>query len=156
MTTCAAPFYGADGEITGVVCIDLQLEDIQRELVSVDISEHASAYLVDRYGNLIAGPDVDYSTESFRQLSELNSSPEFEKVAAGILAQENGVSEVEGKFYAYAPIDHVDWSLIIIVPKEDILQPVTEMLDTINGEMEESSTFISRRIMACLLYTSLS
>lgn len=151
MTTCAAPFYGADGEITGVVCIDLQLEDIQRELVSVDISEHASAYLVDRYGNLIAGPDVDYSTESFRQLSELNSSPEFEKVAAGILAQENGVSEVEGKFYAYAPIDHVDWSLIIIVPKEDILQPVTEMLDTINGEMEESSTFISRRIMAAVV-----
>lgn len=152
MTTCAAPFYGADGAFAGVVCIDMQLKDIQNEIVNVDISDSSKAWLVDRKGNMIAGPGVDYSTETFTSLSEWNSSPEFVKAIPHFLIGLSGVTEINSVFYAYAPVKYVDWILLIAVPRDDIIQPVNEMHQSIIEEMEHSKSFIGQRIQMAVFF----
>lgn len=150
MTTCAAPYYDKNGIFAGAVCLDMRLEDIHREIIDIDISHDSVAYLVDRGGNIIAGPHVDYSSSSFMALSDADGSLEFANVIADIMAGKDGVSETDEAFYAYAPIDYVDWSLVIRVPRDDIIQPVTQMRQNIGTETELAKDYIGQKITSVI------
>lgn len=150
MTTCAAPYYDKNGIFAGAVCLDMRLEDIHREIIDIDISQDSVAYLVDRGGNIIAGPHVDYSSSSFMALSDADGSLEFANVIADIMAGKDGVSETDEAFYAYAPIDYVDWSLVIRVPRDDIIQPVTQMRQNIGTETELAKDYIGQKITSVI------
>lgn len=146
MATCTAPFYDKEGEYAGTVCIDMRLEDIHRELMDIHISSHSSAYLIDRLGRIIAGPEVDYHSADFHFLREIDASPEFQTVASSIRAGKKGVEEAGGAFYAYAPIEHVNWRLVIRVPRSDVISPVVEMRQDIDQAIENSRAYIGGRI----------
>lgn len=151
MTTCGAPFYHEDGSFAGVVCIDILLENIQNEIIDVAISENSKAYLADFSGNIIAGPGVDYSSDKFMKLDELNQDEKFRQMAEDMTAGGSGVMEIEDTFYAYAPINCVRWSLLIEVPEADIVQPVIEMRQTIEQDMENSDDYISASILGAII-----
>lgn len=151
MTTCAAPYYDENGSFAGAVCLDMRLEDIHREIINIDISQGSVAYLVDHAGNIIAGPNVDYSSSDFMALSDADNSPEFARVIDEITSGKNGVSETDGIFYAYAPIDYVDWSLVIRVPRDDIIQPVKEMRQSIGIETESAKDYIGGKITSVII-----
>lgn len=150
MTTCAAPYYDQNGSFAGAVCLDMRLEDIHREIIDIDISQGSVAYLTDRSGNIIAGPHVDYQSSDFMTLSDADESPEFASVISDITAGKNGVSETAETFYAYAPIDYVDWSLVIRVPRDDIIQPVKEMRQSIGIETESAKDYIGGKITSVI------
>lgn len=150
MTTCAAPFYKADGSFAGVVGIDLRLEDIHNQLIDVDVSENAVAYVLDEEGNIIAGPNVDYNSEGFQNIKELNPSKDFAKVAEDILLGDSSVAEVDEKFYAYAKMEWVEWFLVIEVPKEEVIRPLVKMQSVIQEDMEKAVVRIEKRITVTL------
>lgn len=151
MTTCAAPFYNADGSFAGVVGIDLRLEDIHNQLIDVDISENAFAYVLDSQGSIIAGPDVDYDSDGFQNMKELHPSEEFAKAAQDMLSGDSNVVEVNEMFYAYAQMEWVEWILVIEVPKEDVIKPLVKMQSMIEKDMETAVSRIEKQITITLV-----
>lgn len=127
--SCAAPFYSGD-RFMGVVCMDILVTDLQREIISLDLGEDAYAFLVDRRGNIIASPYVSGDQEKFENIR----TPDHPISAAAIyiLGGTTGVTLADnGVYYAYSPILSANWKLCVHIPEAVILAPVEAMNEEI-------------------------
>ncbi len=123
MVTCVAPFYNAKDEFAGVVCIDMLIEHVYSVLVDFDILEGNQdyAFLVDGNGYAV---DPKYNHMNLDNHPDIGSG----EIARKILSGETGVSKSEtGTYFAYAPIEAVNWKLCLHVPESAVIEPVNEM-----------------------------
>ena len=122
--TCAAPFYDAKGEFAGVTCMDIQINDLYRLVVELDLGKGAYAFLLDRGGNLL---DSTGGIESNIRNLFYDQDIGFQ-IASQILKDKTGVTlSREGTYYAYTPIPSTGWKLCIRVPDTTVLAPVRSM-----------------------------
>lgn len=123
--SCAAPFYKGE-RFMGVVCMDILVTDLQREIISLDLGEDAYAFLVDRRGNIIASPYVTDDQESFENIRTPDNP--ISAASVYILGGTTGVTLAEnGIYYAYSPILSANWKLCVHIPEAVILAPVEAM-----------------------------
>lgn len=123
--SCAAPFYKGE-RFMGVVCMDILVTDLQREIISLDLGEDAYAFLVDRRGNIIASPYVTDDQESFENIRTPDNP--ISAASVYILGGTTGVTLAEnGVYYAYSPILSANWKLCVHIPEAVILAPVEAM-----------------------------
>ncbi len=122
--TCSAPFYDAEGNFAGAVCMDILITDLYREIVDIDLGTDAYAFLVDRAGNIIA-PGQD--TESIYRNHDITNN-----IAEDILAGKTGVSRTDKRiYYAYKPITGTGWKFCVRIPERVILAPVRSVNRTV-------------------------
>lgn len=122
MISCAAPFYGADDEFAGVVCMDIRITDLYDAIVEMNLGDDPEAYafLVDSQGNVIS-PEAE--AETIYNRKDLD-----DQVLAYIEEKTAGVSRTEsGFYYACAPVKMVSWMLCTRVPESMVLAPVRAM-----------------------------
>lgn len=124
--SCVSPFFDADGQFAGAVCMDILVTSLHTELVDVDLGEGTLAFLVEQDGTLITSPYLTWSPLQFTNILD-DANPD-QDVVSSIMAGESGVSLTEnGVYYAYTPIPSANWNYCIYVPEDTILAPVDAM-----------------------------
>ncbi|MBQ3757937.1 MAG: SpoIIE family protein phosphatase [Synergistaceae bacterium] len=118
MITCGAPFYDAEGNFAGVVCMDILISDLYKAIVDVDLGDEAHAFLVDRAGKIINPPDKGNSAG--QTIHDVTKS-----LADEIMSGKTGVSLSDSRiYYAYTPIESTGWKFCVRIPESVILAPV--------------------------------
>ena len=119
--TCATPFY-KDGEFAGVVALDILIDDIQKNMISVDAGPGSYVFAIDKKGNIIASPDLDESKMQFDNIKD--SSNEVNTISEEILSGVAGIEQINDSYYVYAPISSVEWVICVKMPKTIIITQI--------------------------------
>lgn len=140
MVTCARAFYAGDKK-AGVVAADITLKSIN-ELITPQIGQNGYAMLLDSKGNVIAKPNLDAGNLTWKQKFDQESLLKHDDEGVRLVAEkmnrgESGISRVmmdnEPQFIAYAPIQKTGWSLAIVMPVKEIIQPALDSRTKINA-----------------------
>ena len=124
---CAIPFYNAEGECVGVIGMDIQVSDIYRELVNIDLGEGAQVFLADYKARIIAGHDSQNSDKTLFDDADATG-----QVISDILTGKTGITLSDNNiYYAYTPIGLTNWKLYVKIPESTILSPVRSVNRTI-------------------------
>lgn len=144
-TTAAAPIYDDQGQLIGVVAFDLLLKTIQEDLLTLDLGPGGYALLVNERGDVIVRPDMEAPNarwdQPFRTESLLAASgPQLRAAVAAMTSRRAGLARIEDDgvpaYFAYAPIATPGWSVALVVPAADIVQPALATGQRI-GESQE-------------------
>ena len=128
MVTLAAPIYDGN-EFFGTVSLDLTLDALTNFVATSDESDTAM-FVVDRYNNLLAHPELVNSADKGVQSVE-TALPD--DIAQGSLfqASPNAVHEAGGYLYIYQELDNVPWKTVLLVPKRTVV--LSSLLDSSLG-----------------------
>lgn len=118
--TCVAPFYEADGSFAGVVGMDILIQDLYQNAISMNMDSNYYAMLVDKKGTVIS-PNVD--ADALEKQEGIDS-----KIISGIMsgATDVAISETD-VYFAYSTVKSTDWKFCIRIPEAVVLEPVTDM-----------------------------
>lgn len=130
----AAPVW-EDGEegttVVGVVYFTPDIEFLNDTMRSISVSDHCSAYMIDKDGNTIADKDSSkVCQENIEELAASNSDYDdladyHIKMRAGETG--NGSYTLDGvkTVFAYTPVNGTDgWSMGLSVPESDMMGPI--------------------------------
>jgi two-component system sensor histidine kinase/response regulator len=160
VVSVATPLYDAQGKIIGVVGFDLLLETILEDVLRVDPGLEGFAFLINREGGLIAGPDMEFNQNTWDKPLETNNlretnDPTLRRVVERMSAQEWGVARVvyadKLVYLAYAPIATAGWSVGIVVPETEIIAAGQQVGAGIAERQYELRTQISAAVGISLL-----
>ncbi len=153
--TCAAPFYGMDGELDGVAGIDVSLTNLSDISNISRLGDSAQVYLMNDDGLLIT---EDESTGAARVWINLLDSlnPELLGLAQKMNSGWEGVErlELDGEdvFVAYAPLETLGWSLAVVMPAEDVMAPIQMSEQRIEDMQDVAVRSIDSTIGAVVLF----
>ncbi len=143
--TAASPAFGKGGELTGVVGVDIEIEEISNFLTQMRVGKHGRAFILGRNGDVVAFPDpskIKRPTESGSGALRLTKISELDDVLSrkafaslGIPIERFSVPEPvfgsfdhEGKTYytMFAPFESDQWPWVIgiYIPEDDYLAPL--------------------------------
>ncbi|MBI4759896.1 MAG: GAF domain-containing protein [Chloroflexota bacterium] len=139
VVSVSVPVYFKD-EFLGVVTADFQLAKIAEQINSIKVGTNGYAFLVDSDGHIIAMPPQGYELLGLQpELLAMNEEPkqtifngnlpfELQQIANRMTAGGSGIAttEINGveHFVAYAPLANRSFSLGLIVPVDELVQPV--------------------------------
>jgi len=134
MITNSYPIY--DGNtLIGVMSNDFLIKDLQKEVLGFKVGINGYAFLLDGNGNVIA--HKNYAPENTPLGTEVNIKlAEQEPYMAGVITEllrENAgtktVTDAAGEKWVvvYAPISATNWHLGLMQPRNEIIQPATDI-----------------------------
>lgn len=151
--TCSTPFYN-NGELAGVVGMDILVSDLQKAVIDVDFdssSDRDYAFIVSSNGDIVASPFIDKNAKVFENINSPSSI--FYPIKDSILKDELGVSSIDDAFCAYAPIKTVNWILCVYIPSNLVLKGVRNIENTLKRMI---IIFVSLLLLALIIVYILS
>lgn len=143
--SCAAPFYDAADNFAGVVSMDVLISDINDSVIAMDHVNGAYAFLLDTNGKVIAAPGDFRNTVGNNIVTDDNAR--LHGIADQILSGESGIAATDQAYYAYAPVDGIDWILGVYFPTSVI----TEKTDDITAVISENTSDTAQSIQNSIL-----
>ena len=140
---CGVPVY-ADGAFKGVAGGGMYLDDMESLIRGAKIGESGSAVIINQQGQVL------FSTVDEGVFAAVADGPDLRKSSNMGLAQvitravdrKSGVTPLvignESSYVAYAPMETVGWSLVLILPQAEIEAPTQKLLESINLITEDS------------------
>jgi GAF domain-containing protein/HAMP domain-containing protein len=138
VTTAAAPVYGDQDELIGVVGMDVTLTEMRSSIESEELLPGGYSFLIDEAGRAIALPDNGYRDilgrppepdEFGTDLSGTTTA--FAPVLKSMEAGESGFKSIEigGRefFVAYAPLESSGWSLGSVIEAKNVLKSLSSL-----------------------------
>jgi GAF domain-containing protein/HAMP domain-containing protein len=142
VTTVAIPTYKPDGELIGVIGLDLTLEEIRANIETTSFYESGYSFLIDDTGNAIVLPTQGYqdilgrAPEEDEFSPDLRDSPEFAGVISRMMGGESGLETIQAGgrqlFVAFAPLPSTGWSLGSVAAAQDVLKDVAVLQSDLN------------------------
>jgi len=135
MVTCSRPVRDNSTGWTWVIGSDVTIETINQQIINTQIGRSGYAMLIDGMGNVIARPGAAAGSsqwdESFQTENLFNSDNSgIRDAAAEIVSGNSGVREVQfaegDKFVAFAPIRSTNWSVVVVMPVDEITAPARD------------------------------
>jgi two-component system sensor histidine kinase/response regulator len=144
-TTCATPFYDAQGRFQGVVGFDLPLDAIKQDVLTLDMGSKGYAFLINKQGQVLVKPEFQSGPlgwdQPFQGENLLQSrDPALLAVVRRMISDEAAVAQLDqhGTVYlAFAPIKSVGLSVGIAVPEAEIIRPADEVGDVIRVSQDQ-------------------
>ena len=129
--TFTKPLYGDDGELACVCGADMKLEFLTKELEWVD-QTNKNNKLLNKYKPYT---EYDFYTVIFSKDGTCIAHPEEKNlsiidqdVLRDLKQKKSGVADMningEACMLYYGPIEFVDWTIAVIVPRQDFLKPM--------------------------------
>ena len=143
--SCAAPFYDAADNFAGVVSMDVLISDINDSVIAMDYVNGAYAFLLDTNGKVIAAPEAFRDTAGNNIVTDDNAR--LHGIADQILSGKSGIAATDQAYYAYAPIEGIDWILGVYFPTSVI----TEKTDDITAVISENTSDTAQSIQNSIL-----
>ncbi len=143
--TCAAPVRDEEGRFAGVVCIDILVENIVKEIIDFDFSPGSYAFLVDPQGDIIASP---YMREDGTFDNVWSPDCLAHEAAGSIMSGVTGVMSTSGDiYYAYTPITTADWTLVIHAPADAVLTPAEDIRRDITARTGATAATMNESVL---------
>ena len=148
---CGVPVYVGD-DLMGVAGAGMYLDDIETLVRNIDFGEAGDACIINQYGQVLfstftegtlaaSADGEDVRTGAGGQLAELvNKAVGLERGVA--LVEIDGVQE----YVAYAPMKTVGWSLLTVLPREEVEEPAAELQQDLNRISEQATSNARRSI----------
>ena len=121
--TVSTPVIDANGNITGVCAIDIDLSTFSRFLNTLKIGEKGYAYIIDNeQGRVIAHPQLVNPHFRPEQIRFLDAG--LKRLKAGKKQFDLAVFEGEAFFTAYSDFPESNWSVGVNLPVSDFLENI--------------------------------
>lgn len=88
--TCSKAFTDRNGEVIGVIAIDMYIDDVNEYIIGSTIGNTGYAFVVDNNGKIIMHPQSDINNAEYENPLESNSSSESYKD----LISKNGIGKI--------------------------------------------------------------
>ncbi len=162
---CGVPVY-RDEMLMGVAGAGMYLDDLENLVRSVDLGESGNACILNRRGQIL------FSTYDKGTLAAVTDAPDLRLSEDEALAEmtRNAVAGIPGvtlltldgvpSYAAFAPMQSVGWSMIVILSREEVEAPTTQLLVNINNmtekSLQESNRYIRNANILLLILLGLS
>ena len=133
--TASLPIIADDGELRGVLGLDIDLEQLSAFLASLQIGRSGRAMIIDETGRLVAYPDL---SRLFKRVGEELQPVTLDDLGDPVLTRAFNRFRIEGhraldvdrrRYISTASSLHTTigrhWSVLIVVPEEDFVGFVT-------------------------------
>jgi sigma-B regulation protein RsbU (phosphoserine phosphatase) len=167
--SCSMPFYDErDGALKGVAGCGARLAGIGAIIEETKVDRGGYAFLLNDKGELILSPLLDdYSLDGDGNLFLQNFFDSEEAPLRGLAERmtkgENGIVQLElnaeDVYVGYAPLSVNNWSVGVVVDRNDVLAPVNEMReqilalrDTTERNMRANTTLLVVLLLVCSLF----
>jgi len=136
MTTYSYPLFngsedGSPPQFQGVLTADVSVPWLTRRLAQFSVFKSGYCFLVSSKGNFLVPPKGAIDDKSIFALARRLGKPGLEDVGRRMLAEPSGFADIatsltsRESFLAFARIASTGWSLGIVVPRDEILAPLT-------------------------------
>lgn len=127
--TCVLPVYESQGELVGVLGLDILLEDLKSILDSLEIPLGGRAILLNERGEIITS-QIDFIDPEEREFREFDSVT-IDWVLRQRSGSFDGYAEGEKTHFAFQKNDIIGWTLVIAMPYASIMEPVNKIFTLI-------------------------
>ncbi len=134
--TCATPIFDVNHDFLGVVGFDVLLDTIRHDIISMRIGYKGLTFMVDKQGNVVVPPGVDEKDYRWKRIFGHDNylrtkNNAFNHIVSEMVNGKSGIgmfkdSRQKTYFLSYAPIITIMSGVGIIVPREQIVEPVQE------------------------------
>ncbi len=154
VVSVSSPVYFKD-EFIGVMTADFQLAKIAEQINAIRVGASGYAFLIDNDGHIIVMPPQGYemlglqpeqlemNEEPQQTIFDGNQSFEFRQITRRMTAGGSGliITPINGveNFIAYAPLANRSFSLGLIVPVEELTQPVVFTRNEIAAQVQDTA-----------------
>lgn len=136
-----APIYDESGSrVTGVLGGVMWAEEFNKIIEEIQVGEKGYAYMLDSKGNRIADRDINRVIEGENALTAREGEAGYEEyiqVQRNMTEGKSGIEEYtfEGQrlVTAYCPIAETDWSMALVLPREEMLEDTLELRNFMMG-----------------------
>lgn len=146
--SCAAPFYDAADNFAGVVSMDVLISDINNSVIAMDYVNGAYAFLLDTNGKVIAAPEAFRDTVGNNIVTDDNAR--LHGIADQILSGKSGIAATDQAYYAYAPIEGIDWILGVYFPTSVITEKTDDITEVISENTSDTAQSIQNSILLAI------
>ncbi|HHW61784.1 MAG TPA: HAMP domain-containing protein [Syntrophomonadaceae bacterium] len=119
--SAAVPFYGEEGELLGVAAVEILVDKVENIVSDVHLFKSGYSFILDKQGEVVACPSKDHLNMIHHSMG---SGKGVNKLVSLMLEGETGWEEIVtdgvGKYVFYTPIKNLDWSLGVVVPKDEV------------------------------------
>lgn len=153
--TCVAPIYDAANKFRGCIGIDILMNDINSSMVNDHIVEPSYATLIDSEGYIISSKDVDETSSGTTSIFDENVDTPIKDVSDKVLSNADGIAQKgkgdEAIYIAYSKIPLTEWTLCIMSPVKNIIEPALEIKDNIDTNTEQVSVTVYESIRVIIM-----
>jgi methyl-accepting chemotaxis protein len=134
--TAAAPVRDAGGRLFGVAGLDVLLQTLQNDILSIQIGYENEPFMLNRDGHVIVRRNMEQANTAWDKTYKTDNLMEapnagFRSIVTDMVAGKAGIRTFAGddrqqNYVAFAPVPTVGASLGVIVPRREIVRPVRE------------------------------
>ena len=141
---CGVPVY-VNGELRGVAGGGMYLDDIQEIVETVQLGSDGDACIINSKGEVLFSTRKSGSLVPVIGGETLTTTGDafLARIARKVTEAEKGIDimEIDGEncYVAYAPFRTVDWSLLVILPQEQVDAPNLELQQILGERMTQAS-----------------
>lgn len=159
---CGTPII-ANGEFKGVACAGMYLDDLDEMVQSTKVGKDSISCIVNNNGQLLFSsgnlPELMITKENAeRDLRESDNKELADLVRDAVNGMESSrIIELDGETYfaAFASMETVGWSFVIMMPQKVVLESTNELLDEISAMTRQTevatNTALGRLLFGILL-----
>lgn len=127
--TIATPVY-FDGELVGVVAIDMTLTTVTDLTGSINYDDDVYGFLVDKSGNYVAHKEKTYEPTEDSATSVSSVMPAISEIISNPGSKIVKATDYDKlkTYFATASIDSCDWVVGITIPTRNVNRPITKMI----------------------------
>lgn len=127
--TTTAPFYHYSREFRGVVTANINLDNLQKLVSSIQVGESGRAFLIDRQGTYIADKDAgkllkqDISSDPNNSLAVIGNS-----MLTNVMGFDVFEEEGDKKRLYYREVPATGWKLALVISESELYEPLNQLL----------------------------
>ncbi|MDR2590690.1 MAG: SpoIIE family protein phosphatase [Oscillospiraceae bacterium] len=157
--TCATPFYYTNGELAGVVGLDVHLSDLDWIISDGKSWESEASFIINRNGEAIVACDgheelnwddiwenLTHRTEYIMLLDDIL----YGTIGHGTLYLTDENDETTSFIIVYTGLNILPWNIVTLISLDEVNKPAVEMQGSIR-EYIESSTYTVRTVILMML-----
>ena len=160
--TCSKAFANNNGEILGVIAVDVYIDNINKYVLGTNIGNTGYAFIVDENGKMVIHPGYKPDEngnypENFESepLKSESSTDSYKNLIKNMISGGSGIETVdinnENFYISYFPLETTKWSLGAASKTSDILAPISESLNFIDKSAKETSQAIKYELIKTFL-----
>lgn len=134
MCTFSAPMF-REQRLWGILTADISLESLKRQVAHLEVGESGWAFMISKTGKFIAANDDSLvMRQSLFSLAEEMNRIDLRKVGQKMINGLSGLVRLqsisggdEPIWLAYAPVQDVGWSVGVIIPEAEVMEPAWDL-----------------------------